>query len=135
MLSKSCSFFCCPCYPCCCRALINEMTVCILQAAPAVWATEIVVGVGGGRRQVRETPSKIQELHATATEVTPFAGSGLLPAVTVTTMAANCSSGSCTCSSSNSGKCRTVKSFVAVAALELFAEIQINKMPNENCCN
>jgi len=33
----------------------------------------------------------------------------------------------------NSSKFRAVKSFVAATALESFAEIQINKMPYENC--
>lgn len=86
----------------------------------------------------KEMPSKIHESQAAGSSC-PVAGSGLLPAVAVTTIAVYCGrasngrNGNGSGNGSGSGKFRTVKSFVAARALESFAEIQINKMQHENC--
>lgn len=79
-------------------------------------------------------PSKIHESQAAGSSC-PVAGSGLLPAVAVTTIAVYCgrATNGRNGNGSGSGKFRTVKSFVAARALESFAEIQINKMQHENC--
>lgn len=81
-------------------------------------------------------PSKIHESQAAGSSC-PVAGSGLLPAVAVTTIAVYCGRASNGRNGNGSGngsvKFRTVKSFVAARALESFAEIQINKMQHENC--
>lgn len=105
----------------CCPALINEMTVCILQAAPA----GVLTGRKMRSRRTKEMPSKIHESQQKLPCCRKW------PTASGSNNSAHRGRGSQ--GARGTGKFRTVKSFVAARALESFAEIQINKMQHENC--